>query len=77
MTSLTLLILGTSFHRIEMLLMPGLKVVSPRRKNVFCLDFAKQCTHLHPGPSTSTQLNSVSTQLSATPSTLLEPKYRP
>ena len=35
---------------------------------------AKACTHLHPPPSTSTQLISVSIQLSATPSTLLEPK---
>ena len=45
-----------------------------------CLIFDKMCitkpwTHLHPAPSTSTQLISASTQLSATPSTLLEPKY--
>ena len=32
-------------------------------------------THLHPAPSTSIQLISASTQLSATPATLLEPKY--
>ena len=36
----------------------------------------KTSTHLHPAPSTSTQLISASTQLSATSSTLLEPKYR-
>ena len=43
----------------------------------------KPCTHLHPahfnlhpGPSTSTQLISASTQLSGTPLTLQEPKYR-
>ena len=33
-------------------------------------------TQLHPAPSTSTQLISTSTQLSATPSTLLESKCR-
>ena len=32
-------------------------------------------THLHSAPSTSIQLISASTQLSATPATLLEPKY--
>ena len=32
-------------------------------------------THLHPAPSTSIQLISASTQLSATPTTLLEPKH--
>ena len=32
--------------------------------------------NLHPTPSIPTQLISTSTQLSATPSTLLEPKYR-
>ena len=37
---------------------------------------AKLPTYLHPAPSTSTQLISASTQLSAIPSTLLEPKYR-
>ena len=31
--------------------------------------------HLHPAPPSSTQLISVSTQLSATPSTIFEPKY--
>ena len=35
----------------------------------------KPSTRLHPAPSTSTQLISASTQLSATSSTLLEPKY--
>ena len=35
----------------------------------------KLCTHLHPPPSTSTQLISTSTQLSATPSTIFKPKY--
>ena len=35
----------------------------------------KLCTHLHPAPSTSTQLISASTQLSVTPSTIFEPKY--
>ena len=34
------------------------------------------CTQLHPAPYTSTQAILASTQLSATPSTLLEPKYR-
>ena len=32
-------------------------------------------THFHPAPSTSIQLIPASTQLSATPSTLLQPKY--
>ena len=32
--------------------------------------------HLHPAPFISTQLISASTQLSVTPSMLLEPKYR-
>ena len=36
---------------------------------------AKPCIHLPPALSTSTYLISASTQLSATPSTLLEPKY--
>ena len=40
------------------------------------LGITKPCTHLHPAPSTSTQLISASTQLSATPSTIFEPKYR-
>ena len=40
------------------------------------MGITKPCTHLHPAPSTSTQLISASTQLSATPSTVLEPKYR-
>ena len=35
----------------------------------------KPYTHLHPPPSTSTQLISASTQLSATPSIIFEPKY--
>ena len=35
----------------------------------------KPYTHLHPAPSTSTQLISTSAQLSATSSTSLEPKY--
>ena len=34
----------------------------------------KLCTHLHPPPSTSTQLISTSTQLSATPSTIFKSK---
>ena len=52
-------------------------------KRVF---ITKPCNHLHPAPSTSTQLHpspststqliSASNQLFATPSTLLEPKYR-
>ena len=40
------------------------------------MGITKPCTHLYPAPSTSTQLISASTQLFATPSTLLEPKYR-
>ena len=47
------------------------------------LNFAPSSIHLYPGhsnlhlaPSTSTQLIWASTQLSATPSTLLEPKHR-
>ena len=35
----------------------------------------KPCTQLHPAPSTSTQLISVSTHLSATPSIIFELKY--
>ena len=41
----------------------------------FEMGITKPCTHLHPAPSTSTQLISASTQLSATPSTIFEPKY--
>ena len=36
----------------------------------------KSCTHLDLAPSTSTQFISAFTQLSITPSTLLEPKFR-
>ena len=39
------------------------------------MGITKPCTHLHPAPSTSTQLISTSTQLSGTPSTPLELKY--
>ena len=39
------------------------------------MGITKPCTQLHPTPSTSTQLISVSTQLSVTPSTIFEPKY--
>ena len=35
----------------------------------------KPCTHLHPAPSTSTQLIAASTQLSVTPSIIFGPKY--
>ena len=48
---------------------------------LFNKSITKPCTHLHPSihfhpaPSTSTKLISASSQLSATPSTLLEPKY--
>ena len=35
----------------------------------------KLCTNLHPAPSTTTQLISTSTQLSATPSIIFEPKH--
>ena len=38
-------------------------------------DITKLCTQLHPPPPSSTQLISASTQLSATPSTIFEPKY--
>ena len=41
----------------------------------FEMCITKPCTHLHPAPSTSTQLISASTQLSATPSITFEPKY--
>ena len=37
--------------------------------------FVKPCTQLYPAPSTSIQIISASTQLSATLSILLEPKY--
>ena len=36
----------------------------------------KPWTHFHPAPSTSIQLILASTQLSATPSPIFEPKYR-
>ena len=39
------------------------------------MGITKPCTQLHPAQSTSTQLVSPSTQLSAILSTLLEPKY--
>ena len=39
------------------------------------MGITKPCTHLHPAPSTSTQLISASTQLSARSSTIFEPKY--
>ena len=43
------------------------------QNKIYYLDkgITKPCTHLHPAPSTSTQLISTSTQLSATPSTIL------
>ena len=44
-------------------------------KTFFLLGITNSCTHLHPVPSTSTQLISASTQLSATPPTIFEPKY--
>ena len=40
------------------------------------MGIAKPYTNLQPVPSTSIPLTSFSTQLSATPSILLEPKYR-
>ena len=45
-------------------------------KNSNKMGITKTCTQLHPAPSTSTQSISDSNQLSATPSMLLEPKYR-
>ena len=54
-------------------------------QGVLKVRITKPCTHLHqdsstftqfhPDPSTSTQLIWASTQLSATPSTMFEPKY--
>ena len=44
-------------------------------KNYFHKGITKPCTQLHPAPSTSSQLISASTLLSATPSTIFEPKY--
>ena len=52
------------------------------RNWVLIMGITKPCTHLHPAhfnlhpaPPTSTQLILASTQLSATPSTIFEPKY--
>ena len=39
------------------------------------MGITKLCTYHHPAPFTSTQLILASTQLSATPSTIFEPKY--
>ena len=51
-------------------------------KWIFKMGITETCIHLHPAqfnlhptPSASSQLISVSTQLSATPSTVFEPKY--
>ena len=43
--------------------------------SILKLSISKPFTHLHPATSTFTQLISASTQLSAIPSTLIEPKY--
>ena len=39
------------------------------------LCISNPCIQLHPAPSTSIHLGSASTQLSAAPSTIFEPKY--
>ena len=54
---------------------PRLRAVEEKQEYCIKVGITKPCTQLHPAPSTSNQLISASTQLSAKPSMLLEPKY--
>ena len=54
---------------------PRLRAVEEKQEYCIKVGITKPCTQLHPAPSTSSQLISASTQLSAKPSMLLEPKY--